>query len=212
MARKPKPVEPVILRPQPPEILIAEGRDLEQFLPAPDVLRWIRETFLDEGGPLYNYDHEHLKEAEIGVLWTNAENARHQRSIVGTAELVNLKGARWERARQRYQLCSWFGELPHFVITLDAIYCVEADAASFCALVDHELYHCGVKRDEYGDPKLDPDGNPVWALRGHDVEQFIGVVERWGPEAAGASRLVAAAQRKPLIAPSQLALACGNCS
>lgn len=40
------------------------------------------------------------------------------------------------------------------------------------ALVDHELSHLGREEDE--------KGNRSWVLVSHDIEEFKGIVERWG--------------------------------
>jgi hypothetical protein len=103
--------------------------------------------------------------------------------------------------------------MPDFLITLDAVICADLDDATWCALLDHELYHCGHARTIYDTPKYDRRGRPVYAMLGHDVEAFIGVTRRWGVGAAenGVAGLVDAAQRRPLIAQAQIDIACGNC-
>lgn len=40
------------------------------------------------------------------------------------------------------------------------------------ALIDHELSHCGRETDDKGEKK--------WVLISHDVEEFGGIVRRWG--------------------------------
>jgi hypothetical protein len=200
-----------ISRPLPPEELVEAGRQAELFRPAPDVWEWIQSVYLEEGAPLINYDHEHLVAADVAVLWTTAENIRHGRQIAGTAEIPNVKGTRWAKARERDQLMQWFGRIPEFLITLDAVTAAQDEDLNFCALCDHELYHCGLKLDRHGSVKYDRDGNAQFALRGHDVEEHIGVVARYGIVSAGVERLVAAALQTPLIAPAQISIACGNC-
>ncbi|MEG2433448.1 MAG: putative metallopeptidase, partial [Acinetobacter sp.] len=49
----------------------------------------------------------------------------------------------------------------------------------FCALIEHELYHIGVERDQ--DDEIiysDNTGLPKHYLAGHDVEEFYGVVRQ----------------------------------
>nr|WP_271894430.1 putative metallopeptidase [Phyllobacterium sp. IY22] len=47
--------------------------------------------------------------------------------------------------------------------------------------MEHELYHAGQDRDSFGAPKFRKStGLPVFILRGHDIEEFIGVVRRYG--------------------------------
>jgi len=204
-------MERSISRPLPPDELIEVGRQAELFRPAPDVWEWIQSVYLEEGAPLINYDHAHLIGADVGVLWTTAENVSQGRQIAGTAEIPNVKGTRWTKARERYQLNQWFGYIPDFVITLDAVTAADDPDLNFCALVDHELYHCGLRVDREGNVKYDRFGDPVFAIRGHDVEEHIGVVARYGIVSAGVERLVAAALRPPLIEQAQIEIACGNC-
>jgi hypothetical protein len=190
---------------------------LDRFVPALDVLEWIRACYLTEHGALYGAHHAHLNDAGIGILWTNCENARHGRRIVGQCELTEHSGGsqgRWRRARAEQQIHEWFGGMPDFIITLDAVFAEQADDVAFCALVDHELTHCAQALDEFMVPKFDKvTGKPKFALRGHDVEEFTSVVERFGIEAAGPSavELVIAAAATPSIARSKVAMACGTC-
>lgn len=209
MAKKRTP-EPELFRPEPPEELLEAGREVEIFRPAPELEQWIRTAFL-EGGPLVNYDHEHLLDADIACLWTTAECVKDQRPIAATAEVLNLSGRKWGKARERFQWMEWFGRFPDFVLTFDAIIAAETDDWCFCARCDHELYHCAQRRNREGEPMFDGDGDPVWAIQGHDVEEHLGVVERWGPVGSNVARLVEIAQRKPLIARASMELACGTC-
>jgi len=52
--------------------------------------------------------------------------------------------------------------------------------------LEHELYHIVQSVDEFGAPKFNRDtGMPTLTLRGHDVEEFVGVVRRYGARACG---------------------------
>lgn len=199
------------MRPRPPEqIFDIEG---PSFLPAPDVSEWIDDTFIQAGSEIENPDHAHLQHATIGVLWTSVANARQGRSVIGQAEEGSPRAmGRWAKARAVQQVVEWFGEIPDFIITLDASYCAQASDIEFCALVDHELYHCAQDRDDFGAPKFRKDtGRPAFTMRGHDVEEFIGVVRRYGADAAGVRALVDAAAQQPTIARVSIAQACGTC-
>lgn len=196
-------------RPRAPGHLLETLSDGPAFVPAPEVERWIFETFIDEGAPLANPEHEHLRDARIGVLWTSAPNGKHGRAIVGQAELVS-GGSNWSRGRAVQQITEWFGELPDFIITLFAPYADPANDATFCALVEHELSHCAQEKDAFGAPKFSKTG-PVYCMRGHDVEEFIGVVRRYGADAAGVRALIDAAAEGPTIAAADIGFACGNC-
>nr|WP_172685678.1 putative metallopeptidase [Sinorhizobium meliloti] len=55
-------------------------------------------------------------------------------------------------------------------------------------------------------------GAPVFTIRGHNVEAFVGVVRRYGANAAGVRVIVNAANRPPEIALAKIiAHACGTC-
>ncbi|MFT0533259.1 putative metallopeptidase [Castellaniella hirudinis] len=79
----------------------------------------------------------------------------------------------WQTARQEQQLIEWFGHVPDFLITLAADYCAQCSDAEFCA------------------PKFTKDGMPRLALRGHDVEKFIGAVMRAIPDAVNPAQKIA---------------------
>lgn len=199
-----------LARPVPPRDLL-DGP--ERFIPAPDLAEWMLATFVAPDGPLANPEHEHLQQAEIGVLWTNIENTRQGRRIIGQCELGEPQGAmgKWAKGRARQQVAEWFGAVPDFIVTIDAAFAAEADDASFCALVEHELYHAAQEHDAYGAPKFRRDGSPVFTLRGHDVEEFVGVVRRYGAAAAGVAAFVEAASARPQVAAARISHACGTC-
>jgi putative metallopeptidase len=204
-------------RPRPPQSLfsIDSVGDGIRFVPAPDLVEWISVTFLEEGALLENPDHAHLRYARIGALWTTVENGRAGRTIVGQAELgQNIGGmGKWTRARAEQQAIEWFDCVPDFIITLFAPYADSCDDATFCALVEHELSHCGQERDEFGMPRFKKStGGPAFCMRGHDVEEFIGVVRRYGADAAGVRAMIDAAAEGPTIAAADIGFACGNCT
>ncbi len=87
----------------------------------------------------------------------------------------------WRKARQEQQMRDWFGFVPTYLITIDATFCDKANDREFCALLEHELYHIGVERDEDGEMIFSSStGLPKHYLAGHDVEEFVGVTKRWG--------------------------------
>jgi len=207
------PKAPRILRPQPPEVMLDDLRTPALFRPAYDVLDWIVDTFVADDGPLFNPDHAHLAWARIGVVWTNVPNRRQMREVAATAEMPNAQGSVWVKARAEFQLSQWFGEVPQFLLTFDALHAIVAPDLAWCARVEHELYHCAQLMDEYDQPKFTRDGEPKFGIRGHDAEEFVGVVARYGVGAAagGVAELVRAAQRRPSIGEAQAQLACGTC-
>lgn len=57
-------------------------------------------------------------------------------------------------------------------------------------------------------------GLPILGLRGHDVEEFVDVVRRYGARATGVRALVEAAaqaEREPLFPAGAIEGACGVC-
>lgn len=185
----------------------------EPFQPALELEVWARETFIASTGILANPDHAHLDDAHIGMLWCSLPNTRQMNQVVGQAETGAIRGGKWQKARQEQQLRQWFGDVPDFIITIHADYAAECSDATFCALIEHELYHCGQKLDAYGAPKFSQDGRPSFDIRGHDVEEFVGVVERYGVGAAAGKTadLVRAANKGPTVAETLILGACGTC-
>lgn len=195
----------------PPELFDISG---PSFVPAPELRAWAFDTFIRNGAALENPDHEHLKDAEIGFVWTSVPASRHMNQIVGQAEQPKFQGNKWSKRRQEEQIEQWFGSLPDFLITIDASYAAQCDDVTFCALVEHELYHCGQAKDDFGGPKFNQStGLPVYAIRGHDVEEFVGVIRRYGVGAGAGQTLafIEAAQRGPEIGQAKVSGACGSC-
>jgi hypothetical protein len=214
VSRYAESIAPVPTRPMPGvelrEPALAEFT--EAFEPATDLWPWVQSTFLDDKSALFNAEHIHLRQAHVGVLWTNVGNARNMRRIVGQAEMPMARGGKWAKARHDLQLREWFGSVPDFVITLFAPYAAEAEDASFCALVEHEMLHCAQARNAYGVPRFSQStGRPIFGIRGHDVEEFTAIVRRYGARAAGVEEMIAAAATKPLIDGAKIAGVCGTC-
>src|SRR4051812_39936891 len=105
----------VVVRPFPPEE--CDDQRPETFVADETFAEWIRGTFIEGSGPLANEDHEHLVDARIGVLWTNAVNISKQRPVMATAEIPNAMAGGWKRARYEFQLREWFGAEPDFLLT-----------------------------------------------------------------------------------------------
>lgn len=199
-------------RPMPPESLfdIEQGN---QFVPAPEIVEWARETFIEEGAPLYNPEHGHLEQANIGALWTSVANSKNGRMIVGQCETGDpMAMGIWAKAKARIQVEQWFGLIPDFILTFDAGYAAQCSDIEFCALVEHELLHAAQARDIFGVPKFSAStGRPVWAIRGHDVQEFTSIVRRYGADAAHVRDFVDAANQRPAIGHASIAHACGVC-
>lgn len=165
--------------PTPPEELL-QGVP-PTFLPVRGMWPWALATFVEEGAPLFNPDHLHLLGADVLFLWASYDERRDGRSVVGTAELNRKQDARWTQGRLEAAFREWNeGSAPDFVVTLSVPFFAKATPLQACAVVEHELYHCGQKVDRYDCPEYNADGSPKYAMRGHDVEEFIGVAARYG--------------------------------
>ncbi len=195
-------------RPMPPDDLL-ESLWLT-LRPATGVWDWIQREILDTTGSIHNEEHAHLIDASVGVMWASSSFAKKGRSVLGQAEQLMIRAGGWQKARQEQQMRDWFGEEPEFLITLAADYCAQCSEAEFCALVEHELYHIAHKLDKYGAPAFTQDGLPKLEMRGHDVEEFVGVVRRYGAS-DDVQQLIDAASRPPEVAKINISRACGTC-
>jgi len=193
-------------RPRPPSH--PDGRS--GFYPAPELSVWVEQTIFAKGGALYNPDHAHLIDADLAFLWAPTAFEKAGRTVLGQAEQVMFRAGGWQKARQEQQMMEWFGRVPGFLITLAADYCAGCTEAEFCALVEHGLYHVGQSKDPYGAPAFDKLGRPKLRIVAHDVEEFVGVVARYGGS-ADVQRLVAAAAQTPAVQRLNIARACGCC-
>jgi hypothetical protein len=178
--------------------------------PAHDVGDWVQHSILADDGPIHNPDHYHLENARIGYLWASNAFGKQGRTVIGQAEQVMIRAGGWQKARQEQQLREWFDDVPDFLITLAADYCAQCSDMEFCALIEHELYHIGQELDDFGSPKFTKEGLPKLALRGHDVEEFTGVVRRYGANAQVA-KLIDAAKGPAEVSRLNVAHACGTC-
>lgn len=203
--------------PQPDFIDQAEEEEAIRLIPAPDLKKWVVANFLTLGGPLHNPDHDHIAELLhdnkqfLDFAWASSAYTRAKRMVLGQCEKVMFQQGGWKKARQEQQMRDWFGFVPTYLITIDATFCDKANDSEFCALLEHELYHIGVERD--GDGEIiysDHTGLPKHYLAGHDVEEFIGVVKRWGAN-ENVKRLIEVAKNPPFVSDLDISKCCGNC-
>ncbi|WP_228264364.1 putative metallopeptidase, partial [Acinetobacter baumannii] len=163
---------------------------------------------------LFNPDHMHLRSfryPDIAVMWARSGFKKQGRQVIGTTEKVIFNVGGWRKARQEQQMRDWFGFVPTYLITVDASFCERANDTEFCYLLEHELYHIGVMRDEDGEIVYsDSSGLPKHYLAGHDVEEFIGVVKRYGPS-KNVKRLIEVAKNPPFVSNLDISKCCGNC-
>jgi len=186
--------------------------------PCQDLDEFTRETFLNEDHFLFNFDHIHLTAARIGYLFTTEPNSRNGKGIIGTCEIPMFRCGKWQKARQEQQIYEWFGFMPDFLITYSAPFWMNeienAMPQNVLSLYEHELYHAGQAKDDFGMPKFSrATGKPVFAMAPHSVEEHTGVVRRYGVSASGqdAVDFVSAALQDPEIAPARLKGLCGSC-
>ncbi len=201
MQERPRPRAEWLARAEAAGVLLA---------PAPQLLEWTERVILAADGALHNPDHAHLVDADLAFLWASSGFQKVGRVVLGQAEQVMFRAGGWQKARQEQQMIEWFGRVPAFLITLAADYCATCSDAEFCALVEHELYHIGHAPDPYGAPAFDKAGRPKLRIVGHDVEEFVGVVARYGPS-PDVRRLAAAAGGAPAVPRLDVARACGCC-
>jgi hypothetical protein len=201
------------MRPHPPEAMFERlYGELGRFVPAPEIIGWAQTTFIDDDASLPNEDHAHLRQAKLAALWTTIPNGRQGRTIIGQAEPGDpAVMGKWRKARAEQQIVEWFGDIPDFILTFDAKYASQCSDAEFMALVEHELMHCGQERDEWGAPKFRKSGLPAFCMRAHDVEEFVGVVRRYGATSQALRDMVDAVNKGPDLGISEIASACGTC-
>lgn len=197
-------------RPMPPEDLVEEFKPYISLIPANEVWYWVQEQIISSVGRLHNSDHAHLAEADIAFLWAATAFTKKGRTVLGQAEEVMLRAGGWQKARMEQQMHEWFGRKPDFIITLAADFCMQCSDLEFCALVEHELYHIAQKTDEFGAPEFTREGQPKLCMRGHDVEEFTGVVRRYGAS-ADVQQMIDAASQPAEVAKIDIARACGTC-
>ncbi len=200
-------------RPMPRLESIEAFHPYTRIIPAPEVLEWANAQIISEDGELHNPDHFHLQDADLCFLWASSAFAKQGRIVLGQAEQVAMRAGGWQKARMEQQMHEWFGQIPTFIITLAADYCAQCSDLEFCALVEHELYHISQQVDEFGAPKFTKEGLPKLCLRGHDVSEFVAIVDRYGVGApdGDVARMVEAAKTPPKIGAMSIAHACGTC-
>ncbi|SEQ28199.1 hypothetical protein SAMN03159444_01410 [Pseudomonas sp. NFACC02] len=200
-------------RPVPPASLL-ELSELSDFgirlTPAPEVWEWIQAEILADIGSIHNEDHAHLVDADIAVMWASSSFEKAGRFVLGQAEQVAFRAGGWQKARMEQQMRDWFGDVPTFIITLAADYCSTCSDTEFCALIEHELYHLAQATDKYGQPAFTQDGAPKLKLQGHDVEEFVGVVRRYGASTE-VQAMVDAANKPAELGKLNISRACGTC-
>ncbi|WP_144141349.1 putative metallopeptidase [Providencia rettgeri] len=200
----------LLARPYPSHDFIEVFSPHIKIAPAPEVNEWVIHHLLDDESDIHNPDHLHLIDADICFMWASNSFNKKGRYVLGQCEEVMMRVGGWQKARMEQQMYEWFGRIPKFVITLAADYCSQCSDAEFCALIEHELYHIAQDMDEFGVPKFTQEGMPKLKLRGHDVEEFVGVVRRYGASEE-VQAIIDAASKPAEVARIDVARACGTC-
>lgn len=113
-----------------------------------------------------NY-HPHLAKAQIALAWNLSWNA----DVDGFLVLGKCKkGSDLDRELHGYD----------FVILLNQMAWGALTAPQRVALIDHELCHAEISKDQHGHPKIDERGRIVYRTRKHDLEEFKAIYERHG--------------------------------
>lgn len=113
--------------------------------------------------------HPHLCEAKIALAWCTSWKA----DVDGHLRLGQCqKVTEVHRELHDYD----------FVILLNQVVwnTAEFGEKQRCALIDHELCHADVKRDDDGEESRDARSRIVYRIRKHDIEEFAEIVDRHG--------------------------------
>ena len=185
------------------------------FLPSPDLAQWISTIFIEEMAPWPLTDIIVICRRRTSDAFGHPSKLvtqGHRR--IGQAERPRppANANAWVRGRWEQQIREWFGNVPDFILTFDAMWSAEASDREWCSLVDHELSHCVQALNAFGEPRFNREGLPVFSILGHLVEEFPDVVARYGVHAAAGDTvgLVTAASRPALVTDAMIALACGR--
>lgn len=125
-------------------------------------------------------EHKHFAEEQIPVefLFRLGAKIKAGRQVLGQCMLPTVQGELKGLFEQL--LCQWFGRMPHFLIILDKEFWMASDEMTRMALLEHEMCHVKQELNKDGDLKFDRDGNPVYGIVGHDVEEFNYIVRKYG--------------------------------
>lgn len=137
----------------------------------------------------------HLREGEprILILFRHEAKVKGGRAVLGECCMPTVQGSL--RSLFEWLMIERFGYYPDFLIMLDKEFWDEADELTREALVFHELLHCEQATDQFGAPKFNKEtGQPIWRIRGHDIEEFNAVVRRYGAWSPDIASFISAAR------------------
>lgn len=159
--------------------------DLMTFKAAPEIYQWLHAGILNIKHDNFNEDHLHIIDYafdEIAFMWAACGYETKGRRVIGQCEQVAFMAGGWKRERQEDWFKTVLGCIPKYLLTFDAQYCGECTDNQLAALIEHEIYHISHKTDAYGLPAFGKDGRAKLAVVAHDVEEFHGVVKRYGAD------------------------------
>lgn len=185
-----------MLCPRPPKI-----DEMPMFAPAGELHEFLHKTIFNKKHKYFNKDHKHLFELEfheLAFMWAEGGFDKSGKHVIGECEKVQFMAGGWKKERQRMWFRMILGDIPEYLITLDARYCRDCTDLELRALLEHELYHIVQKTDIYGDLAFKANGRPSLEIIAHDVEEFNGVVRRYGADEE-VRKLVDTARKGPLF-------------
>jgi hypothetical protein len=129
--------------------------------------------------------HEELFEVrdlkpKLAILFRTDEVIRQGTVRLGTCYLPSVQGEL--RPLFDQLLLHWLGmEELDFLIVLSKPFWDAANDLEREALLVHEAMHMAQAVDRYGTPRFNlQSGDPIWAIRPHDLEEFDAIVKRYG--------------------------------
>ncbi|HET7674631.1 MAG TPA: putative metallopeptidase [Gammaproteobacteria bacterium] len=138
----------------------------------------------------------HLLEGEavVDFLLSAAPVVQAKKQVLGACHLPMVQGKL--RGVFLWMLERTLDRMPDFLVTLDMEFWAEVDDRQREILVYHEMKHMIHDTDRDGELRFDEDGNPIWALIGHDIEEFTDTVARYGAYSEELQVFLSAAGRK----------------
>jgi hypothetical protein len=139
-----------------------------EYMPAPEVAEIARQLIARVT------QHHELVNCHIEYMFIKKAPKSKGRVKLGCVRLVTgrnawLVGLNGERTTKTF-----LTGVPFFLMEISHDeWHARLDDSQKIALVDHELSHCAISYD-------DETGEPVLSTRGHDVEEFVGVISRNG--------------------------------
>jgi hypothetical protein len=132
------------------------------------------------GRLIYLEEFADIREGEATIDWLlrRDEKTKHERQILGTCYLPRVQGEL--NPLFEWMLKNTLKREPDYLIILDLKFWFFSNDRSREILVYHELSHCFHKTNREGEKRYTFDELPVWGLKGHDVEEFTAVAQRYG--------------------------------